>query len=194
MGYHHGDLRAALIDAGTALVAEGGLPALSVAEAARRTGVSAAAPYRHFPSRQDFVVAVATKAALDLGEVMREAVDAAGDDPVEAVAAAAAAYVRFAATRRTGFDVVYAPELRGVHDEALRNAGREVSDLVLLRAIDATGGDSRAAVDFVPQFMVVAHGAASMNVVGFFTDLDAAAGLAQRTVRGLLRAASAQTS
>ncbi|MFT4110851.1 TetR/AcrR family transcriptional regulator [Propionicimonas sp.] len=194
MGYHHGDLRAALIDAGTALVAEGGLPALSVAEAARRTGVSAAAPYRHFPRRQDFVVAVATKAAQELGSAMREAVDAAGDDPVEAVAAAAAAYVRFAATRRTGFDVVYAPELRGVHDEELRHAGRAVSDLILLRAIDATGGDTGAAVDFVPQFMVVAHGAASMNVVGFFTDLDAASDLARRTVRSLLRSASAQTS
>jgi AcrR family transcriptional regulator len=194
MGYHHGELRTALVDAGIELVAEGGLAALSVAEAARRTGVSAAAPYRHFPSRKDFVVAVATRSAQDLDSALRSAADAAGDDPVEAIAAAAAAYVRFAVTRRTGFDVVYAPELRGVHDEELREAGRSVSDVVLLRAIEAPGGDSRAAVDLVPQFMVVALGAASMHRVGVFSDLDSAARLAAKTVRALLRGAVTQTS
>ena len=42
-GYHHGDLRAALITAGLEMVAEHGIAALSVADAAKRTGVSAAA-------------------------------------------------------------------------------------------------------------------------------------------------------
>lgn len=194
MGYHHGDLRVALIEAGTTLVAEGGLAALSVAEAARRTGVSAAAPYRHFPSREDFVVAVAAKAAHELDTAMREAADAAGDDPVEAIAAAAAAYVRFAATRRTGFDVIFSPELRGVHDGELRDAARSVSDIVLLRAIAATGGDSRAGVEVMPQFMAVAHGAASMHRVGIFSDLESAATLAATTMRSLLRPAAPQTS
>ncbi len=194
MGYHHGDLRAALIDAGTDMVAEGGLAALSVAEAARRTGVSAAAPYRHFPCREDFVVAVAARAAQELEAAMREAADAAGDDPVDAIAAAAAAYVRFAATRRAGLDVIYSPELRGVHVDELRDAARAISDIVLFRAIEATGGDSRAGVDVVPQFMVVAHGAASMHLVGIFSDLDAAATLAASTIRSLLRSAAAQAS
>ena len=189
MGYHHGDLRTAMIDAGTTLVAEGGLPALSVAEAARRTGVSAAAPYRHFPTRQHFLIAVAAKAAQDLDAAMRTAADAAGPDPVEAIAAAAAAYVRFAATRRAGFDLVYAPELRGVHDEELREAGRSVSDIVLLRAIEATGGDSRAAVDIVPQFMIVAQGAASMHLIGILSDVESASRLAAKTIRSLLRSA-----
>jgi len=189
VGYHHGDLRTAMIDAGTTLVAEGGLPALSVAEAARRTGVSAAAPYRHFPTRQHFLIAVAAKAAQDLDAAMRTAADAAGPDPVEAIAAAAAAYVRFAATRRAGFDLVYAPELRGVHDEELREAGRSVSDIVLLRAIEATGGDSRAAVDIVPQFMIVAQGAASMHLIGILSDVESAARLAAKTIRSLLRSA-----
>ena len=194
MGYHHGDLRTALVEAGIAQVSEGGLPALSVADAARRTGVSAAAPYRHFPSRQDFVVAVAARTAQELDASMRSAADAAGDDPVEAIASAAEAYVRFAVARRAGFDLVYAPELRGVHNDELREAGRSISDIVLLRAIAATGGDTRAAVGVVPQFMVVAHGAASMNRIGIFSDLDAAAGLAAKTVRSLLRGAVSPTA
>jgi AcrR family transcriptional regulator len=186
VGYHHGDLRSALIEAGTALVAERGLPALSVAEAARRTGVSAAAPYRHFPSRQDFVVAVAAQAAEELDAALCSAAEAAGDDPVQAIAAAAAAYVRFAAVTRTGFDVVFAPELQGVHDEGLRAAGRRVSDTILLRAIAATGGDAIAAVDLIPRFMAVVHGCASMHVIGIFTDLDSAASVAAETMRSLV--------
>lgn len=191
MGYHHGDLRAALVDAGTELIAEGGLPALSVAEAARRTGVSAAAPYRHFPSRQDFLVAVAAQAAHDLEDTMRSAADAADPDgthPIAGIAAAARAYVHFVATRRTGFDVVYATELRGVHDEGLREAGRAVSDIVLLRAIGATGGDARTAVELIPQFMAIVHGCASLNQVGLFNDLDSAADVAADTVCRLVAA------
>jgi AcrR family transcriptional regulator len=190
VGYHHGDLRVALIEAGTALVAEGGLPALSVAEAARRTGVSPAAPYRHFPSRQDLLVAVALQAANELDAAMEAAAAAAGDDPVEAVAAAAAAYVRFAAARRIGFDVVYAPELRGVHDERLREAGRSVSDIILLRVMDATGGDAQAAVDLIPRFMAVVHGCATLNQIGLFSDRDGAAAVAADTVRTLVHDAA----
>jgi AcrR family transcriptional regulator len=193
VGYHHGDLRAALIDAGTELIAEGGLSALSVAEAARRTGVSAAAPYRHFPSRQDFLVAVAAQAAHDLDDSMRSAADAAdpdGERPVAGISAAAKAYVYFAATRRTGFDVVFAPELRGVHDEGLREAGRAVSDIVLLRAIGATGGDAQVAVDLLPQFMAIVQGCASLNQVGLFNDLDSAADVAADTVCRLVAARS----
>src|SRR3954451_6199292 len=47
--YHHGDLRAALVTAALELVAEKGVAGLSVAEAARRAGVSSAAPYQPLP-------------------------------------------------------------------------------------------------------------------------------------------------
>ncbi len=67
MGYHHGDLREALILAGIELIAEKGFAGLSVAEAARRTGVSAAAPYRHFANRDAFLLAIATEAGVTMG-------------------------------------------------------------------------------------------------------------------------------
>ncbi|MGB7867270.1 MAG: TetR family transcriptional regulator, partial [Mycobacterium sp.] len=47
-GYHHGDLRAALIDAGLQLTRAGGPDALTIREATRRVGVSPNAAYRHF--------------------------------------------------------------------------------------------------------------------------------------------------
>ncbi|MGW4569396.1 TetR/AcrR family transcriptional regulator, partial [Streptomyces sp. NPDC004561] len=49
--YHHGDLRAALVQEAMALLAADGLAGFSVAKLARRLGVSSASPYRHFPDR-----------------------------------------------------------------------------------------------------------------------------------------------
>ena len=59
-GYHHGDLRAALIDAGLELTRAGGPQALTIREATRRAGVSPNAAYRHFTDREALLSAVAT--------------------------------------------------------------------------------------------------------------------------------------
>ncbi|MGV0697293.1 TetR/AcrR family transcriptional regulator [Mycolicibacter sinensis] len=58
-GYHHGDLCAALIDAGLQLTRTGGPGALTVREATRRAGVSPNAAYRHFADRDALLAAVA---------------------------------------------------------------------------------------------------------------------------------------
>ncbi|OBH17891.1 TetR/AcrR family transcriptional regulator [Mycolicibacter sinensis] len=59
-GYHHGDLCAALIDAGLQLTRTGGPEALTIREATRRAGVSPNAAYRHFADREALLSAVAT--------------------------------------------------------------------------------------------------------------------------------------
>jgi AcrR family transcriptional regulator len=58
-GYHHGNLREALIRATLDLIAERGLSGFTFAEAARAAGVSSAAPYRHFRDRQALIADVA---------------------------------------------------------------------------------------------------------------------------------------
>ncbi|HRC65946.1 MAG TPA: helix-turn-helix domain-containing protein, partial [Dermatophilaceae bacterium] len=74
--YHHGDLRQALISAAVDLISAKGVAGLSVAEAARKAGVSGAAPYRHFASRTALLSAAATALATDLLEHLQ--VTAAG--------------------------------------------------------------------------------------------------------------------
>ena len=83
--YHHGDLRAALVEAALTLIAERGIDALSVAEAARRTGVSPGAPYRHFPTRLALLKAAATRAAELLAADLRAATGKA-ENATEALA------------------------------------------------------------------------------------------------------------
>ena len=57
--YHHGNLRQALVEATADLVQEQGPQAFTLTEAARRAGVSPAAPYRHFKAREDLLEEVA---------------------------------------------------------------------------------------------------------------------------------------
>jgi AcrR family transcriptional regulator len=61
--YHHGDLKAALIDGAIELIAERGVRGFSLAELSRRAGVTVAAPYRHFADRDELLAAEGMLAA-----------------------------------------------------------------------------------------------------------------------------------
>ena len=184
--YHHGDLRAALVDAALELIAEQGVESLSVAEAARRTGVSAAAPYRHFPTRLDLLTAAATRTADLLAADLREAA-ARTEAPREQLAATAAAYVRFVIRHRAGFDVIFDERLR-VGDAELARAGRAVMDVLLPIALAITA-DAAAALDLLEQHTALAHGYATLHLSGFLNrhapDVDGIAGRAARASRAL---------
>ncbi|TSE01099.1 TetR/AcrR family transcriptional regulator [Skermania sp. ID1734] len=92
--YHHGDLPTALVRAAVELLEEGGAGALSLRAAARRAGVSTAAPYRHFPDRSALLSAVAAVGYRELAAALM----AASPDPAtpDDLADIAIAYVRFA--------------------------------------------------------------------------------------------------
>ncbi|MFD8544453.1 TetR/AcrR family transcriptional regulator [Streptomyces sp. NPDC059649] len=67
-GYHHGDLPAALTTAALELLDERGMEQVTVREVARRAGVSAGAPFRHFADRQALLTAVADRILADYAE------------------------------------------------------------------------------------------------------------------------------
>ncbi|MEZ0364318.1 TetR/AcrR family transcriptional regulator [Mycobacterium sp. pUA109] len=103
--YHHGDLPGALVRAAVELLEEGGATELSVRAAARRAGVSTAAPYRHFADRTALLSAVA---AVGYRELATDLV-AAHPQPSTAddLAAVAVAYVEFALRRPGLFRVMF---------------------------------------------------------------------------------------
>ncbi|WP_181789773.1 TetR/AcrR family transcriptional regulator [Streptomyces phytophilus] len=114
-GYHHGDLRNALVDAASELARGGGPEAVVLREAARRVGVSPTAAYRHFANQADLLQAVKDEGQRRLADSMEEAIAETeprpGGDPAEAAKARLMAlgfgYVRFAVTEpgmyRTAF-------------------------------------------------------------------------------------------
>ena len=69
--YHHGDLKAALVDEAIELIAERGVRGFSLAELSRRLGVTVAAPYRHFADRDELLAAVVVQALRAFAGLVR---------------------------------------------------------------------------------------------------------------------------
>lgn len=94
--YHHGNLRAALLDAGEQLLREKGATGISLRAVAKQAGVSHTAPYRHFTDKQSLLAGLAEIGFARLRDAMYGIIDAHPDDPREQLVEAAAAYVRLA--------------------------------------------------------------------------------------------------
>ena len=94
-GYHHGDLRAALIETGMRLIEFSDADQLSLRQVARQVGVSAAAVYRHFPDKDALLTALANEGLERLGAAQRQAAADAGYG-VQGFNASGRTYVRFA--------------------------------------------------------------------------------------------------
>lgn len=105
--YHHGDLRAQLIAAVRELVETHGPDGFSVAEAARRAGVSSAAPYKHFKDRAEILRGVVSEAMDRLRLAMETGVARYPEGSVEAVSAVGLAYVNFARSEPGVFRLVF---------------------------------------------------------------------------------------
>lgn len=103
--YHHGDLKAALLDGADALLDEVGAGAISLREIARQTGVSATATYRHFADKEALLVALAVRGFESFGQVLIDAVQQS-ENPLAAIGQA---YVRFALARPGRFRLMYGP-------------------------------------------------------------------------------------
>src|ERR1700755_2521060 len=94
--YHHGNLRATLLEAAEKTLAEGGVAALSLRELARQVGVSHAAPRRHFAHKQALLDALAEDGFERLGGELRAAMEPAGEDFDALLRPFAHRYVRLA--------------------------------------------------------------------------------------------------
>lgn len=117
-GYHHGNLRRALLDAAMDLIRERGVDGFTLREVARRAGVSHAAPYHHFPDRAALVSALAEESFGMFAEAFREAAAGTEGAHLERIRAIGRAYVRFAFDDPARFTLMWRPELRTVGDDS----------------------------------------------------------------------------
>lgn len=108
--YHHGDLRATLMDASLRLIESEGLAAVSLRRVAREAGVSSGAPYHHFADRAALLSALSIDGFQQLASYMRTA-RATTPDPLAAITELGAAYVRFSRDHPAQFRLMFRPEL-----------------------------------------------------------------------------------
>jgi AcrR family transcriptional regulator len=183
--YHHGDLRSALVDAAIDVIAERGVRGFSVAEASRRLGVTAAAPYRHFADRDELLAAAAARALSAFAAMLAGAADAA-DTPARQLAAMAGAYVRFAAEQRPLFDTIFSTGLDKSRYPELQRAWEPV-DALLAVVLDVCDGDAAAAEALADAVEATAHGHAMLLTDGEYgPDAVSAAAKAIASVQALI--------
>jgi AcrR family transcriptional regulator len=136
-GYHHGNLREALIDAALELISAKGPAGFTIAEAARLAGVSPAAPYRHFRDAEALLAEVATRGFDLFAERLAKAWNNGRPDPVRSFEDLGRAYLAFARQMPAYYAAMFDSRLAmDVHpgmqaaSERAFNVLREASDQV----------------------------------------------------------------
>jgi len=193
--YHHGDLKAALVDGAAELIVERGVRGFSLAELSRRLGVTVAAPYRHFASRDELLAAVAVRALQSFGEALA-AQSSEADPPEERLAAMAGGYVRFAAEQPALFGVVFDVGLdKKQRYPELREAYEAVEGTFAACVAELSPDDPRGAEELGDAIEATAHGYAALltDHPGALepTDVARAADQAERATRALIRGRAA---
>ena len=99
-GYHHGNLKEALLRAALELIAQKGPAGFTFAEAARWAGVSPAAPYRHFRDRDELLGSIALRGFQQFETALAKAWDDGRPDVFTAFDRLGKAYLQFALSGR----------------------------------------------------------------------------------------------
>jgi AcrR family transcriptional regulator len=122
-GYHHGNLKEALIRAALELIAQKGPAAFTFAEAARWAGVSPAAPYRHFRDRDELLADVARRGFDQFEVVLARAWDGGRPDAFTAFDRVGKAYLRFAKSEPAYYSAMFEAGIPPEASPELRDAG-----------------------------------------------------------------------
>ncbi len=119
-GYHHGNLREALIQAALDLIAKKGPGGFTFADAARSAGVSSAAPYRHFRDRDALIADVARRGFELFAAHLDRAWNDGRPDPFAAFENIGRAYLTFARDEPAYYSAMFEAGLSFDDDPALR--------------------------------------------------------------------------
>lgn len=136
-GYHHGDLKEALVRAALELIAEKGPAGFTFADAARWAGVSPAAPYRHFRDRDELLADVARRGFEQFTLALTKAWDDGKPDLMSAFDRLGKSYLDFAKREPSYYSAMFEagvpidadPQLRAVSEAAfavLRGAAEKL--------------------------------------------------------------------
>ena len=194
--YHHGQLREALIEATEAILAESGVEALTLRAAARRAGVSPAAPAHHFGSLQGLLTEVAILGFRALAEELAAGNARGGDDPVARLREQGIGYVRFALAHPGRFLLMFRHERLDRENPRLKEAGGRAFKLLedAVRAVRTLPADAtldRSSTALLMLAWSAVHGFAHLALEGQLDGLAGRAGtgaFVQDVLPAMLRA------
>jgi AcrR family transcriptional regulator len=169
-GYHHGNLREAMIATALELIAARGPGSFTLAEVARAVGVSGAAPYRHFKDRNALIADIARQGFERFAGELRIAWDKGRPNPARAIENCGRAYLAFARREPAFYAAMFEPGFPLEDDPALL-AASERAFLVLRQAAEVATS-AMPAKGRPPAAMValhiwsLCHGVASLFIEG----------------------------
>ena len=139
-GYHHGNLKEALVRAALALIAEKGPAGFTFADAARWAGVSPAAPYRHYRDREALLADVARRGFELFAAALAKAWDEGKPDVMRAFDRLGKAYLEFAKREPAYYSAMFEagvpldadPQLREASETAFSVLRAAAEKLVML--------------------------------------------------------------
>lgn len=134
-GYHHGNLRQALIEATLELIEAKGPQGFTMAEAAKAAGVSAAAPYRHFAGKEDLIAEAALQGFEIFADLMEYAKIKGAPSALAAFEATGRAYLAFARKHPGHYIAMFESGLRIASNPALARASERALS-VMIRATE----------------------------------------------------------
>ncbi len=164
-GYHHGNLKEALIEAARRFIAERGIGGFTLVDAARLVGVTPAALYRHFRGREALLEELAGRGFADLAERLARALTSRGT-PLERFTRMGEAYLAFAEEEPAYYAAIF--ETRGIHVDIAAPDRPSPFDL-LVEALQSTFPDGFGGV--APRFIALevwalSHGLATLASAG----------------------------
>jgi AcrR family transcriptional regulator len=169
-GYHHGNLREALIAAALDLIAQKGPAGFTFAEAARQAGVSPAAPYRHFRDRDALMADVARRGFEQFEQRLAAAWDNGRPTPLAALERMGHAYLAFAHDEPAYFSAMFESGLPLDEHRELHEAGDRAFAVLrgACEAVVATmpAGNRPPAMMMALHIWSLSHGIASLFARG----------------------------
>lgn len=167
--YHHGDLKRSLMDVALQDIRKHGVDSLNLRKLATLAGVSSGAPYHHFASREDLLVALATEGFELLAAALLHSRDGAANTAAARLQALGMAYIRFALTHTGHFKVMFRGELQGVSGSRLTAEGERAFGLLSEAVVQCQAAGVAPAGDPSPLVLhawASVHGLACLMVEG----------------------------
>jgi len=166
-GYHHGNLKEALLQAALDLIAQKGASGFTFADAARMAGVSPAAPYRHFRDRDELLSSIAQRGFEQFEAALTQAWDDGRPDTVTAFERVGRAYLAFARNEPAFYSAMFESGLPLDANPTLLNASERAFGIIRaaaerLAALVPPGLPRPPALMMALHIWAMAHGIASL--------------------------------
>ncbi len=169
--YHHGDLEQAIIETAKEMLERSGIAELSLRDIAKHIGVSHQAPYKHFASKAEVLLAIRTEGFQKLAATTRRATAKHPRSPRLQLEVAAISYVRLALVSPAVYQLMFGGQIRPDEVEPEHQAAAKDSFAALADIFQPDGAPYSETTTLRTRLVwAMVHGIASLRINGFLSN------------------------